>query len=87
MTEFDNILNKVFSFFSPHCIPDKNFGCQILSDFFEFFGALESDKNKVFRFQLMSDSVSKAQIDVTGMFRNLEKVDSIPRNLTEYGRN
>ena len=28
-----------------------------------------------------------AQIDVTGMFRNLEKIDSIPRNLTEYDRN
>ena len=64
LTESDNILNNNFSFFSPHCIPDQNFVCQILSDFFEFFGALESELPKVFEFQLMSDSVSNAQFEL-----------------------
>ena len=64
LTDSDNVLNKNFSFFSPHCIPGKNSVSQILSDFFEFFGALESELPKVFKFQLMSDSVSKAQFEL-----------------------
>ena len=64
MTETDNSLNKVFSIFSPHYIPDAIFVFQILSDFFEFFGALESELPNVFKFQLMSDSGSNVKFEL-----------------------
>ena len=84
LTETDNILIKGFSIFSPHGIPEKNFVCQILSDFFEFFGPLESELPKVFEFQLMSDSVSNAQFELQIFARSAQEmgfcVDMINRS-------